>query len=318
MLSKEELLRFVTPDETAAEFLGRQVSEAVPTGVLCIDQHVQLRPGQVLEIVGPTGTAKSELLAQIAAHFVTSCQGDDPAAVPGHVVLIDLDCKFDPLRLIRLLSARVQSQQALDAALARFHLARARSSAQLLALLATLPQRLQQMQARARPCCLVKCSLLLIDNIGSYSWQDRAARPPPAPPPAPPGAAPTPAPAGPPLTLQRVHAAATDLLRVLSLRLRLAVVATKSAAVGWQDGGGEGERRMTQREYLPPSWQVDFEPRRVVTHRLLLQQGRPPVVPGSQEPLTHVIAQLQSELGGRREAPTDFFVGTGGITSRPT
>lgn len=64
MLSKQQLLRFVAPDETAAEFFARQASEAVPIGAPCIDQHVRLRPGQVLELVGPTGSGKSELLAQ--------------------------------------------------------------------------------------------------------------------------------------------------------------------------------------------------------------------------------------------------------------
>jgi hypothetical protein len=65
MLTKEELLRLVTPDETAAQFLRRTAAEALPTGLPCVDRHAQLRPGQVLEIVGPTGSAKSELLAQV-------------------------------------------------------------------------------------------------------------------------------------------------------------------------------------------------------------------------------------------------------------
>lgn len=65
MLSRAQLLRFATPDETAAEFFARQVSEAVPTGVAPIDAHVKLRPGQVLELAGPTGTGKSELLAEV-------------------------------------------------------------------------------------------------------------------------------------------------------------------------------------------------------------------------------------------------------------
>jgi hypothetical protein len=65
MLTKDQLLRYATPDETAADFLSRQVSEAVSTGLFCIDQHVKLRPGQVLELAGPTGTGKTELLAQV-------------------------------------------------------------------------------------------------------------------------------------------------------------------------------------------------------------------------------------------------------------
>lgn len=76
MLTKEELIRFVTPDENALDFLSRQASEALPTGVLCVDQHLQLRPGQVLEIAGPTGSAKSELLAQVGAarEWLVACR----------------------------------------------------------------------------------------------------------------------------------------------------------------------------------------------------------------------------------------------------
>jgi hypothetical protein len=141
-----------------------------------------------------------------------------------------------------------------------------------------------------------KCSLLLIDNIGAYSWQDRASRPPPAAHPPAAAAAPGHAPpavgagdgaGGPPLTLQRVHAAGAALLQLLALRLRVAVVATKSANVGWQDGAQGDAARMVQRDYLPASWQ------RIVTHRLLMQPGRPPVVDGQQEVLTHVAVQLQ-------------------------
>jgi hypothetical protein len=139
---------------------------------------------------------------------------------------------------------------------------------------------------------------VLIDNIGAFSWQDRASRPPQQQPPgghAPhPGsgaavAAPPPD-AGPPLTLQRVHAAAAALLQLLSVRLRFAVVATKSASVSWQDTGGaeaEGGPRLVQREHLPPSWQ------HAVSHRLLMMPGRPAVVDGPREPLTHVTVQLQ-------------------------
>jgi len=59
------LLKWITPDETASQFLKRQAAEAVPTGLPFIDSHVILRPGSVLEIVGPSGSAKSEILIQV-------------------------------------------------------------------------------------------------------------------------------------------------------------------------------------------------------------------------------------------------------------
>ena len=57
------LLDFLKPDETAAEFLARTHAEPINTGLFFAHS---LRPGQVLEICGPSGTAKSEILIQVA------------------------------------------------------------------------------------------------------------------------------------------------------------------------------------------------------------------------------------------------------------
>jgi hypothetical protein len=153
---------------------------------------------------------------------------------------------------------------------------------------------------------------VLIDNIGAFSWQDRASRPPAAQPPphGQPHNAAGPPPlldAGPPLTLARAHAAAAALLQLLSVRLRFAVVATKSAAVNWQDTGGgpgggpggglDGAGRLVQREYLPPAWQ------HAVSHRLFMLPGRPAVVNAPQESLTHVTVQLQVRAVGGSGLP---------------
>lgn len=65
MLTREQLLQFLAPDETAADFFRRQATETVPTGLPCIDAHIKLRPGHILELAGPTGCGKTELLAQV-------------------------------------------------------------------------------------------------------------------------------------------------------------------------------------------------------------------------------------------------------------
>lgn len=59
------LLKFIQPDETAIEYFKRHGREAVCTGLPCIDAFVKLRPGHVLEVVGPAGSAKTELLVQV-------------------------------------------------------------------------------------------------------------------------------------------------------------------------------------------------------------------------------------------------------------
>ncbi len=63
--TSEQLLRYVTPDETAAEFLRRALVEVIRTGLVVVDQYVSFRPGHVLEIAGPSRSGKSELLIQV-------------------------------------------------------------------------------------------------------------------------------------------------------------------------------------------------------------------------------------------------------------
>ena len=72
-LTKEQLLRFVQPDETAAEFLQRHVREALPTGITLVDQHVTFRPGQILEVLGPSASCKSEFLIQVGTSYPDTC-----------------------------------------------------------------------------------------------------------------------------------------------------------------------------------------------------------------------------------------------------
>lgn len=61
----EEFLAFLEPQESASALLTRTFVEPLRSGVLIIDQHVFLRPGHVLEIAGPAGAGKSELLIQV-------------------------------------------------------------------------------------------------------------------------------------------------------------------------------------------------------------------------------------------------------------
>ena len=56
--------------KTAAQFLARTHVEPISTG-LCF--ATSIRPGQALEICGPSGTAKSEILIQVC---LTSCMRD--------------------------------------------------------------------------------------------------------------------------------------------------------------------------------------------------------------------------------------------------
>ena len=64
-MSEEELRAFIQPDETAFDLFARTATDPIPTGVFFLGH---LRAGQVLEVTGTSGTAKSELLLQVGGH----------------------------------------------------------------------------------------------------------------------------------------------------------------------------------------------------------------------------------------------------------
>lgn len=66
-LALTDFLEFLRPDETASQFFSRIHQEQFKTGVRLIDRHVTLRPGVVLELCGPNGSGKTELLIQVGS-----------------------------------------------------------------------------------------------------------------------------------------------------------------------------------------------------------------------------------------------------------
>ena len=61
-----EYAAFLEADETAYDLFARVVTDPIRTGVPFLDQAVFLRPGHVVEIAGPSGCSKSELLVQVS------------------------------------------------------------------------------------------------------------------------------------------------------------------------------------------------------------------------------------------------------------
>lgn len=59
-----EYASFLEPDESAFELFARIVVDPVRLGIPFLDRVISLRPGQVVEVVGASGTCKSELLVQ--------------------------------------------------------------------------------------------------------------------------------------------------------------------------------------------------------------------------------------------------------------
>lgn len=91
------------------------------TGIPFVDAHGALRPGQLLEVCGVGGSGKTEILMQAAVHAVMPRRRGGVAfgGCEASVLLIDLDGKFDTLRLIKILTAKIRDT--VDDASARAH-----------------------------------------------------------------------------------------------------------------------------------------------------------------------------------------------------
>eukprot|EP00878_Enallax_costatus_P025159 GHUV01026887.1.p1 GENE.GHUV01026887.1~~GHUV01026887.1.p1 ORF type:complete len:279 (+),score=47.88 GHUV01026887.1:217-1053(+) len=252
-----DLLKWVTPEETALDFLSRQRREALATGLPFIDSQVKLRPGHVLEIVGPTSSAKTEILIEVAANVLSRDVGSQNSSEQGHVVVFDCDGKFDFIRFIQVLTARLPAQGSSGpvpdvlGALQRIHLVRCSDTLDLLLALNMLHREQATWQG--------PCRLLLLDNISAFVWQDRAAA----------GSSTTHLQQqAMPVDALRNQAAVAALLRELSQGLRCPVIVTKQTGVS-QDDRQDGSK-LIQRELLSNAWQS------IVTHRLLLLPALPP------------------------------------------
>jgi len=265
-----------------------------------------LRPARVLEVVGPTGSGKSELLHHVAARFLVSTalaeaerrrrqrrqqqrRRDEQTAAGDegkqqeqqqhhhqqHAVLLDMDGKLSLDRLLRVAGAHAKAayrayaaavaaekgggggggagdgdgenegereQEAAaaeaealltsSALLQRLHVAQPRSSLELLATLAALPERMARVGGRWR--------LLLMDGAAAFAWHDRAAGQGGAGAGAGSGGGPADGGGGPALSHTRAQTAAADLVAALGERLRVATVVTRRARVTRQPLGGSG------------------------------------------------------------------------------
>lgn len=75
-----------------------------------MDAHGALRAGQMVEVCGVGGSGKTEILMQAAVNCVMPKRrgGVDFGGCESSVLLIDLDGKFDTLRLLEILTARIK------------------------------------------------------------------------------------------------------------------------------------------------------------------------------------------------------------------
>lgn len=72
VLNQSDAHDILKTDEPASELFRRLICEQTLTGIETIDRHIQLRPGVLLEVCGPHGSGKSELLLQVSRTFCWS------------------------------------------------------------------------------------------------------------------------------------------------------------------------------------------------------------------------------------------------------
>jgi RecA/RadA recombinase len=130
------------------------------------------------EIIGSSGSGKTELLMLLAANCILPAQCDEIALYGNNVgvIFLDLDCRFPMSRFAKMLAARIAfygqehlseevQQRILQESLERFFLIQCLSASQLQETLERLPTWLRTEH---------NIRLLLIDNITAFHWTERA------------------------------------------------------------------------------------------------------------------------------------------------
>ncbi|XP_024007161.1 DNA repair protein XRCC2 homolog isoform X2 [Eutrema salsugineum] len=192
---------WIRGDETAKQMLSRVLRDRA--FLLLPPLHrVPLRAGNVVEITGASPSAKTQILIQAAISCILpkTWNGIHYGGLGKLVLFVDLDCRFDVLRLSEMLkhrllqanrlgngtwwqleesnvrictSAQDKSKTLFDedlyvSCMKRFLYLRCYDSLELLSSLKTLHYRIRQQEA-----CGSQVGVLMIDSIGAFHWTDR-------------------------------------------------------------------------------------------------------------------------------------------------
>ncbi|CAN6469830.1 unnamed protein product [Victoria cruziana] len=341
MERRREAEGWIAVSESAQEMLSRASIES-PCLIAVPPLHrLPLRPGNVVELVGPSPSAKSEILLQAAIKCILPniCNGVFFGGMQKLVMYFDLDCSFDVQRFSNSLKACIaeacgnstcgQNKQSSDdvgplaeklhfnedvymSCMRRFSYIRCYNSYEFLASLKTIQRRMQK-ESEAHG---VGVSYLMIDSISAFYWMDRAAG--------------MWAISGSRncLSFQSITEAVVQELRKLLDVLPVLVLATKTTISGVGNTTCENDRNTFEatssgsvisnksgechnlgdfnlyQEYMPPAWQA------LITQRVFLQAKRGKFVGDEKSLPTYMSTWLLPVLN-----PSDIFiVGEGGIS----
>ncbi|CAE6259284.1 unnamed protein product [Arabidopsis arenosa] len=200
-MGEEEARSWIRGDETAKQMLSRVLKDRA--FMLLPPLHrVPLRAGNVVEITGASPSAKTQILIQAAISCILpkTWNGIHYGGLGKLVLFLDLDCRFDVLRLSQMLKHRLlqanrlgngawwqleesnvksckaaqeKSKTVFDeelyvSCMKRFLYVRCYDSLELLSSLKTLHYRIRQQEA-----CGSQVGVLMIDSIGAFHWTDR-------------------------------------------------------------------------------------------------------------------------------------------------
>ncbi|KAI6669485.1 hypothetical protein NL676_004370 [Syzygium grande] len=281
--------RWINGDESAQQMLGRALTSR-PSFALPPPLHrAPLRAGNVVEIAGPSPSAKTQILVQAAVSCILPKErnGVHYGGLGHSVLYIDLDCRFDVLRLVEMLRHRIvqvngcsstaDNEEILKLSMRQFSYIRCYDSFELLATLKTLHHRLE----KEKKSNDIGGHFLMIDSIGAFHWVDRAST-----------------------SLPLGERTVEDLRKLMSIHPMLVIVtkATIVAPTGnefrrnykrWPSSGTpytsselEGLQKPYFREYMPSIWQS------FVTHRILVQGSDDHVaMPKSQQNDTAYVSE---------------------------
>ncbi|CAA0827809.1 DNA repair protein XRCC2 homolog [Striga hermonthica] len=273
-------------DETAKEALLRILTER-PSVVLPPPLHrLPLRAGNVVEIAGPSPSAKTLILTQAAISCILpkECNAVQYGGLERNVFYIDLDCRFDAVSFSRALESRINGangkiccmkrnekeyhKELFVSCMRRFMYTRCYNSFEFLATLKALHYQILRDKEKQGTTAY----MLIIDSIGAFYWMDRAL---------------SSSSAGTnnrkSLSLQTItEAIVREIQRLLQVHPML-VLAAKSATFGDKQSASEVMRNsgkwadeqsldscgprsvMSHKDYMPSVWQS------FVTHRVLLR-----------------------------------------------
>ncbi|KAF0902501.1 hypothetical protein E2562_017901 [Oryza meyeriana var. granulata] len=318
---------WLSVDETAAAFLSRSLSARPPILLPPPLHRAPLRPGNVVEIAGPSNSGKSQLLLTAAVQCILpkEWKGAYLGGLGKAVMYLDLDCRFDVLRLAQMLRNRIaeccgstnstNEEFAKDDAtngsaentlfsdcMKRFLYARCYNSSDFIAALQNMHS---QSQAKSKVLS-VGIYFLMIDSIGSFYWMDRDSQP-------------ITENKGRTLSLQSMTEIVVQKLRNFLQLQPVLVMATKAPIYGegfmagndfprgtskqtsedstMRCAGQEEEKNISYREFMPSVWQS------FVTHRIKLQDLGQEAEPFSgqenKEPPLHTSEWMQPSLNSK-------------------